>query len=358
MTPKPDPYRSARPERARTLVHPRIYSWRDAVGGAAWLFALWLGFRYALDGPWQVYALIVGLLALILLIATVLAPTRNRLTLDPATSRLTISFRHHAFSRAVRTAKLDPAGALALQRVGPKRFRFVVTSESEAPVALTDTLVLDAARVRREHARLHAFLFPGRASPPLPAGSLLPACVTLELAPPPKPEPVSSPVASLALVVTLLVVGVGGFFYWGASRMTKHSATSEASRHLAAIENATNQRFKDGTVDEAGNVSHAFCPSAPQTPTAVPRGGEVTAPEQAWRAEGWTCLRFAVHAPQRYAIVYRSNYPATGASASYTVEAFGDLDGDGVLSTFRLTGEGTETGEVQRTSFRVFDEDE
>jgi type IV pilus assembly protein PilA len=52
---------------------------------------------------------------------------------------------------------------------------------------------------------------------------------------------------------------------------------------------------------------------------------------------GFACLKFSIDQPQ----YYMYNYAAAGSSspgASFTATAQGDLNGDGVLSLFQVTG--------------------
>ncbi len=143
---------------------------------------------------------------------------------------------------------------------------------------------------------------------------------------------------------------------YGATRKRKMYAATEAYRSLSAIETLASQRFGEGIPGPDGARIHAFCPSAPRTPATAPRAEMLHAPADAWRAEGWSCLGFTLPAPQRYSLSYTSNYPATGSAASFTIEANGDLDGDGVTSTFRLTAQGTKSGDLERIRHEVTNE--
>lgn len=85
------------------------------------------------------------------------------------------------------------------------------------------------------------------------------------------------------------------------------------------------------------NIS--FPPSAPLTPAEVPRG---TAGEDApgtWEHLTWKSLDFGFEAPHHFAFKFDSALdPATGVMR-FVATAHGDLDGDGVLSTFEVRGE-------------------
>jgi len=75
-----------------------------------------------------------------------------------------------------------------------------------------------------------------------------------------------------------------------------------------------------------------------------------------WAGSPWRELRFSLPQPQFYAYSYVS--AGTGTGALYTATANGDLDGNGVNSEFVLTGGGSVTGDAQRISLKITNEDE
>jgi hypothetical protein len=80
-----------------------------------------------------------------------------------------------------------------------------------------------------------------------------------------------------------------------------------------------------------------FPDSAHLTPAAVPRGTKEVDPPGTWDAPTWKALDFRAApegVPHAYAFAF------DGAGASFVARARGDLDGDGVLSTFETTGRG------------------
>lgn len=83
----------------------------------------------------------------------------------------------------------------------------------------------------------------------------------------------------------------------------------------------------------------AFPPSAPLTPSIVPRGVRVEDPQGTWDAPTWKALDFrplASDAPHEYSFAFTSAH--SPSTSSFVTEAHGDLDGDGVTSTFELRG--------------------
>jgi hypothetical protein len=80
----------------------------------------------------------------------------------------------------------------------------------------------------------------------------------------------------------------------------------------------------------------AFPDSVPLTPALVPRGELVSDPPGTWAAPTWRLLDFSFDTPHAYSFELSSQN--TADISTYTAAAHGDLDGDGVQSTFRIAG--------------------
>ena len=80
----------------------------------------------------------------------------------------------------------------------------------------------------------------------------------------------------------------------------------------------------------------AYPASAPLTPAQVPKGEQVTDPPQTWDHPTWRELGFEFTVPHSYSFAFDSLNAKQ--SASFTARANGDLDGDGLLSTFEISG--------------------
>jgi hypothetical protein len=85
--------------------------------------------------------------------------------------------------------------------------------------------------------------------------------------------------------------------------------------------------------------SISFPPSAPLTPSEVPRGAPAEDPPNAWDHLTWKSLSFAFDAPHSFAFKFDSALDANTGVMRFVATAHGDLDGDGVLSTFEVRGE-------------------
>lgn len=81
---------------------------------------------------------------------------------------------------------------------------------------------------------------------------------------------------------------------------------------------------------------HAYPDSAPLTPAAVPAGTAVLDAPGTWNHPTWRILLFSFEVPHRYSFQFDNT--SSEAKSSFSATARGDLDGDGVLSTFQLSG--------------------
>jgi type IV pilus assembly protein PilA len=90
-------------------------------------------------------------------------------------------------------------------------------------------------------------------------------------------------------------------------------------------------------------VAQAFPPSVGLTPPAPPRGRcEVDAPAT-WDQPTWQALQFrpsSEGAPHCFAFGFESTLSST--RSVFRADAHGDLDGDGLPSTFEITGHDVE----------------
>ena len=95
---------------------------------------------------------------------------------------------------------------------------------------------------------------------------------------------------------------------------------------------------------QAHPVAQAFPPSAPLTPAAPPRGHCEADPPGTWDQQPtWAALGFKPApdgAPHCYAFGFDST--VSPARSAFRADAHGDLDGDGIVSTFEVTGHDVE----------------
>jgi hypothetical protein len=108
--------------------------------------------------------------------------------------------------------------------------------------------------------------------------------------------------------------------------------TDEARDHLASLIRQAAAYVSYARVGRPMNAPTPDGPqmphSAPRTPAQVPRGRAVVDPPGTWDLDAWRDLQFSISEPHRY------SYEFIVEGLRYTARAVGDLDGDGVYSTF------------------------
>ena len=92
----------------------------------------------------------------------------------------------------------------------------------------------------------------------------------------------------------------------------------------------------------ASAVAHAmtnerFPDSAPLTPQVPPRGKKEVDQPGTWSGPTWTALAFRP-AAEGVPHAYSFSFESTSGGTAFVAQARGDLDGDGVLSTFEIRG--------------------
>ncbi|HEY1693005.1 MAG TPA: type II secretion system protein [Polyangiaceae bacterium] len=159
--------------------------------------------------------------------------------------------------------------------------------------------------------------------------------------------------AIVLLVVGGLVVVFGGIFamlaVFGVRKYIANAKTAEARNSVAQIAKDAASEYEEEQLDPRGKPTHRVCPSATRSvPTSIasvsgkkyqsaPGDWTVDAPTHA----GFACLKYSMEAPQ----YYMYSYAAT--PTSFTATAQGDLNADGVTSSFVLRGEVQPNGALQ-----------
>lgn len=104
------------------------------------------------------------------------------------------------------------------------------------------------------------------------------------------------------------------------------------------------KRIASGAVSLAAGAGpeRAFPGSAPLTPAEVPRGVRADDPPGAWDQPTWRALGFGFDHAHAFSFAFESSQ--VGPRGHFRATAHGDLDGDGVLSTFEIEGEADANG--------------
>jgi hypothetical protein len=96
------------------------------------------------------------------------------------------------------------------------------------------------------------------------------------------------------------------------------------------------------SVAAAGIPEPSFPPSVSLTPSEVPRGVRADDPAGAWDHGTWRALGFSFDHAHAFSFAFDST--KSPSLAHFRATAHGDLDGDGVVSTFEIEGEADPSG--------------
>ncbi len=116
-----------------------------------------------------------------------------------------------------------------------------------------------------------------------------------------------------------------------------------ASRLVEPIDGLNRIAAKAAAIAASQPAETAYPESVGLTPEQVPRGATVTDPPGTWDHATWRRLGVEYTTAHSYSFAFESrNAPG---KATYRAVAHGDLDGDGLLSTFEITGESSDGSE-------------
>lgn len=138
---------------------------------------------------------------------------------------------------------------------------------------------------------------------------------------------------------------LGALAMYGVARYLRHSKTAEAVGSTTAIAqgacvfyNQSDANQPAGTKVDAAKAMRHFPPtsraSVPADISAV-SGKRFQSGIGDWSTSPWLEMGFKLAVPQYYAYSFESS--GSGPSAQATVTAHGDLDGNGIQSTYRMT---------------------
>jgi Tfp pilus assembly protein PilE len=142
----------------------------------------------------------------------------------------------------------------------------------------------------------------------------------------------------LALAALLATLGM-----YGLARYVRHAKTAEAVGNVTAITQAAAAFYNEsdahqpaGTKPEQAKAMRHFPTPARQTvpaDVASVRGKKYQSAIGDWSVSPWPDLAFKINQPQCYAYNFEST--GSGSTATATATANGDLDGNGMVSTYR-----------------------
>ena len=137
-----------------------------------------------------------------------------------------------------------------------------------------------------------------------------------------------------SLIIAVIAILIGALLP-GLRRRARLSRTGEAVDRLAELYRRTQTYWAGqqvGPVAPTRSTLHTLPPPAPLTPATVPAGQAQLDPPNTWSAPTWNALEFRFDEPHYFSYQYDST--GEGATAAFTARAHGDLDGNGLCSTF------------------------
>jgi type IV pilus assembly protein PilA len=137
---------------------------------------------------------------------------------------------------------------------------------------------------------------------------------------------------AFALGASLLAVGVPTFV-----------RNVHASRFAEPVEGLGRIAASAVAYGRAHPVAQGFPPSAPMTPAVPPRGSCEIDPPEIWSRPTWRALDFSpVPAGEAHCFSFAFDSVTSATRSTFRAHAHGDLDGDGLASTFEVTGQYSE----------------
>jgi type IV pilus assembly protein PilA len=159
----------------------------------------------------------------------------------------------------------------------------------------------------------------------------------------------------IELMIVVAIIGVLAVLaVYGVRKYIAHTKTAEARNALGRMSQAAvfvyeNERMAGVVLPggQSATMSRMLCPSASKTvPQSVGlvQGQKYQSTVADWNADvatngGFSCLHFTIDQPQYYMYSYALTGSGGSPGDSFTGTANGDLNGDGILSTFTLTGQ-------------------
>jgi hypothetical protein len=154
---------------------------------------------------------------------------------------------------------------------------------------------------------------------------------------------------SLTLLEAAIAVAVGGSVL--AAAMPAFVRNLHASRLAEPIDGLGRIATRASALAHGAPPVTAYPESVPLTPEKVAQGEATIDPPGTWNHPSWRKLAFEWTVPHRYAFAFDSRNGAD--RAVFHARAHGDLDGDGVLSTFSISGESRQGGSPTTSALDV-----
>lgn len=134
---------------------------------------------------------------------------------------------------------------------------------------------------------------------------------------------------------TIALVSVAGSLL--AATVPAFLSNLRASRLAEPVDGLAHIAARATTYAVGRPVELAYPASVGLTPSRVPVGQRQTDPAGTWEHPTWKRLDFSMEGPHGFAFEFESELGKD--KSAFVVRAHGDLDGDGITSTFEIAGE-------------------
>lgn len=144
-------------------------------------------------------------------------------------------------------------------------------------------------------------------------------------------------VRGITVIEAAVGVAIGGALL--AVAVPAFMRETRASKFVEATSGVSTLGARAVAYSEGKPTANAFPESVALTPHVTPRGEKIVDGPSTWDAPTWRALDFRASppgVPHAFAFAFTSNL--NSARSVFVAEAHGDLDGDGVVSTFEVKG--------------------
>lgn len=160
----------------------------------------------------------------------------------------------------------------------------------------------------------------------------------------------------IELMIVVVIIGIlASLAIYGVQKYVASSKSAEAKTMLGRISKdmlsffeGENQSYQVLGFAGSAGITQSLCDAAGSVPATVPSRAKMMPDNGAFEPSGWRCLSttwstptyysYSVLSPEQTGNFSANNLVSAASGHSFTAVAQGDLDGDGVPSTFRLGG--------------------
>ena len=151
------------------------------------------------------------------------------------------------------------------------------------------------------------------------------------------------------LIIVVVIIGILSIVAVPAfNRYVKRARTTEAAGHLSKMWSGSVAYFEADHTDAKGAPLPKRFPASvnnvPGPDCGCQSGGKCPGGGAEWQHPSWVELSFSIQDPFLYKPRFTS--AGTGAAATFTAEAYGDLDCNGIEASFKRLGAIDANGDV------------